>query len=311
MKNDTPVESVGTWASHRDEDALRTASNREDAEPGGNDLAAMQIRMEKTKRQSLDLMNPAHAYLYGLIQTDGHLSQDTGNKGKLQIELSNTDADVLEQLASAISFHSHISTRVRSTNFSPAHKSATLLVCAKEFRDELISLGMIVGKKSETIDVPRGEFSRTDYFRGVVDGDGSLGFTAHGFPFLSLCTASDKIAVAYEAFTRQVTGKEKRLKRNSRDGVFNITVFKEDAQSVAATLYSEGCIAISRKKRMALAIQAWERPQGMRRVIQKKFWDDAQDRHILSHTIEESIIALQRTERSVKMRLWRMHSSNK
>jgi hypothetical protein len=142
VKNDTPVESVGTWASPSgDEDALRTASNQEDAEPGGNDLAAMQMKIENTKRQSLDLTKPVHAYLYGLIQTDGHLSQGTRNRGKLQIELSYKDV-------------------------------------------------------------------------------------------------------------------------------------------------------------------------GMRRVMQKKFWTDKQDRHILSHTVEESAFALQRTERSVKMRLWRLHSSN-
>lgn len=310
MKNDTPVESVGTWASHRDEDALRPASNQEDAEPGGNDLAAMQMRMENRKSHSLDLRKPVHAYLYGLIQTDGHLSQETRNRGKVQIELGYRDAGVLEQLVSAIPFHSRLSTRTRSTNFSSAHTSVTLRVCTQEFRDELVSLGMVVGKKSETIDVPRGAFSQADYFRGVIDGDGSLGFTSNGFPFLSLCIASDKIAVTYEAFIRHLTGKSKRLTRNSRDGVFNVVVFKEDAQLVAAALYYEGCVAISRKKRMAVAIQAWERPQGMRRVRQKKFWTDEQDRHILSHTVEESAFALQRTEQSVKMRLWRLHSSN-
>lgn len=39
----TLVESVGTWASHADEDALRTTPNQEGVEPGGNDLAVMQV----------------------------------------------------------------------------------------------------------------------------------------------------------------------------------------------------------------------------------------------------------------------------
>lgn len=309
MKNDTPVESVGTWASHRDEDALRTTPNQEGVEPGGNGLAAMQMGMEK--RQSLDLTNPVHAYLYGLIQTDGHLSQGTRNRGKLQIELSYKDADVLKQLASAIPFYSPISTRTRSTNFSYAHTSATLSVFAKEFRDELVGLGMIVGKKSETISVPQCRFSQPDYFRGIVDGDGSIGFTSNGFPFLSLCIASEKIAVTYSEFITSITGKVKKLERNSRDDIFNIAIFKEDAQSMAAVLYYEGCVGISRKKLMALAVQAWERPQGMRRVMQKKFWSDEQDRYIFAHTVSESALALQRTEQSVKMRLWRLHGSNK
>ena len=267
--------------------------------------------MEKVKRQSLDLTNPVHAYLYGLIQTDGHLSRDSRNRGKLQIEMRCEDADVLEQLASVIPYYSPISTRTRATNFSPEHKSATLRVYAQEFRNELVRLGMSYGKKSETADVPRCEFSQADYFRGIIDGDGSLGFTSGGFPFLSLCTASENLAVAFESFTKQVTGKEKRLNRNSRDSVFNVILFKEDAQAVAATLYDGDCVSISRKKRLSLEIQAWKRPSSMRRVLRKKFWTEEQDRYVRSHTIEESAFALQRTAQSVKTRLWRLHGSNK
>lgn len=41
---DTLVESVGTWASHGDEDALRPTSNQEDVELGRNDLALARMR---------------------------------------------------------------------------------------------------------------------------------------------------------------------------------------------------------------------------------------------------------------------------
>ncbi|HET9533561.1 MAG TPA: hypothetical protein VFQ92_24620 [Blastocatellia bacterium] len=40
--SNTPVESIGTWASHADEDVLRPTPNKEGVEPGGNDLASMQ-----------------------------------------------------------------------------------------------------------------------------------------------------------------------------------------------------------------------------------------------------------------------------
>ena len=36
----TPVESIGTWAFHADEDVLRPAPNKEGVESGGNDLTA-------------------------------------------------------------------------------------------------------------------------------------------------------------------------------------------------------------------------------------------------------------------------------
>ena len=111
--------------------------------------------MENTEKHLLDLMNPVHAYLFGMIQTDGHLSKNTRNRGKLQLEISYRDANVLEQLASVIPYKSSITTRTRSTNFSAKHTSAVLTVCAKEFRDEIVRLGMIYGKKSDIIDVPQ------------------------------------------------------------------------------------------------------------------------------------------------------------
>lgn len=269
------------------------------------------MRMRNTTTHLLDLNNPMHAYLYGFIQTDGHLSQNTRNRGKLQIEISIKDAKVLEQLSFAIPCYSKVSFRTRNTNFATGKQFASLTVCGKQFRDELIKLGMVYGKKSDRIDIPRCSFSEADYFRGIIDGDGSLGFTANQFPFLSLCIASEKIAVAYEAFTRKITGKEKRLNRNSRDGVYNISLYKEDAQNIATTLYYKGCIAIPRKKSLDLEIQLWERPDTMKRILNKKFWTDEQDHFILTNTIEESVSALKRTPQSIKMRLWRLHSSNK
>jgi hypothetical protein len=259
--------------------------------------------MRNATTHLLDLSNPVHAYLYGFIQTDGHLSQSTRNKGRLQIEISIRDAAILEQLSAAIPCYSRVSFRTRTTNFADEKQFASLTVCGKEFRDELIELGMMYGKKSEKIDIPHCSFSEADYFRGIIDGDGSLGYTANKFPFLSLCIASEKMAVAYEAFTRKITGKEKRLNRNSRDGIYNISLFKEDAQSVAATLYYKGCVAIPRKKQLALDIQLWKRPSTMKRIPNKKFWTDEQDSFILSHSIEESAFELRRTPQSIKMRL--------
>ena len=44
----------------------------------------------------LDVTNPHHAYMYGLIQTDGHMSKETRNRGKVRIELGEQDRAVLE-----------------------------------------------------------------------------------------------------------------------------------------------------------------------------------------------------------------------
>ena len=48
-----------------------------------------------------------------------------------------------------------------------------------------------VGKKSYIICPPKEEFSEVDYWRGIIDGDGSLGIAKSlgNAPFLSVITA--------------------------------------------------------------------------------------------------------------------------
>ena len=53
----------------------------------------------------LELTRPEHAYLFGFIQADGHLYKNPKlpNKGKLQVELSGRDLDILLKLQGVVS----------------------------------------------------------------------------------------------------------------------------------------------------------------------------------------------------------------
>jgi len=260
----------------------------------------------------LDVAKPHYAYMYGLIQTDGHMSSDTRNRGKVSIELSEQDRAVLETFMQLIPFHSKISTRTRATNFSQQFTPVTWRIYDKRFRDQLHSLGMPYGKKSAMIAPPTSEYSEIDYFRGILDGDGSLGLTGNSYPFVALITASPVLAEAYLSFLSKLTGKLKKLAPNTRDDIYNIIVYKEDAQFVASTLYYDGCLALARKKQSAHMIREWQRPESMRKCdFVRKTWTVDEDKYILSHTIEESVESLGRTLNSVKVRLWRLRGSNK
>jgi hypothetical protein len=130
----------------------------------------------------IDLMQPAHAYFFGFAQTDGNHYAGTGQKGRFTIELSERDDAVLHAFAALFDVHSRVSYRERVTNFG-AHRSATWTVCDLAFRRELAELGLPAGRKSMTIAPPHSPHSARDYLRGLVDGDGSVGFTAKGSRF--------------------------------------------------------------------------------------------------------------------------------
>ncbi|MBP5971723.1 hypothetical protein HW132_02985 [Brasilonema sp. CT11] len=259
----------------------------------------------------INLENPHYAYLFGFIQTDGHLYNTTRNRGKLSIEVSKQDEDILWTFKSLIPFHSSIIERVRTTNFCSNYTSVVWRVYDKRFRDTLESWGLPNGSKSELIKPPSCSFSKADYFRGLIDGDGSLGLTSKGFPFLSLVTSSSHIAVEYVELINQITGKAKTSNRNVRDNVYNIVVYKEDAQILARHLYYDGCLGLSRKLIKASEVLSWRRPPGMKQVNNRKSWTPEEDEFITTHSVECSMKVLSRSRNSVELRLWRLSKLNK
>ena len=172
-------------------------------------------------------------------------------------------------------------------------------VCNLRFREELVRLGLPSGRKSETIAPPTVDHSDVDYFRGLIDADGSLGLEAHGLPFLALTTSSVAVATAYQDFLYRATGKRKLQGRNQRDGAYNILVWKEDAQAVVFRLYYPAYLSLHHKSRKALELFAWVHPVGMRRVENRRSWSPDQDEYVLSHAVEESMSFLKRNRNSV------------
>jgi hypothetical protein len=67
-----------------------------------------------------------------------------------------------------------------------------------------------------------------------------------------------------------------------------------------------GCLALERKGTQKEKVASWVRPKTMRKMTRKKFWTKEQDEYVLSHSVEESICYLTRSEKSVIMRLWRL-----
>lgn len=259
-------------------------------------------------RPFVDLTRPEYAYLFGLLQTDGHLGEGKGAKGKLTLELNARDAAILPVLQTLFPCYTSVRTRIRSTNFRNGYASSVLTVSDLGTREELKSLGLPVGSKSSDVAPPTVPFVAADYFRGVIDGDGSLGCTARGLPFVSLVTASDRLATAFIEFIKQVTGLHKTASRNRRDQVFNLSVFREPAQQLASAMYYPDCLAIPRKKALAMEVIDWKRPDTMRFGPERRTWTPEEDAYLMTHSVTESVAALKRTKKSVGIRQWRLRT---
>lgn len=253
-------------------------------------------------------INKDTSYLIGLFQSDGTMYKGKGNKGRAQIEISVKDEDIIHKIKETIPYNYSIRKRTRNIVMKEknyVHESINISVYNTEFRKFLEENGVPYGKKSKIIDVPETKkLSKIDYIRGLFDGDGSLGFTKRGFPFIGFVTESEKIKEYLLNFFSEITQKSKKENnRNQRDNLYNIVIYKEDAVKFCELIYYKNCLSINRKYEIAKNIINWIRPIDMKkRDFEKKKWTKEEDFYILNHNLDESIERLNRTKKSINMR---------
>jgi DNA-binding transcriptional regulator WhiA len=243
------------------------------------------------------------SYFLGFLLADGSLSEQSRNRGKISIELSNKDVDILLKLQKV--FGGTIKQRQRDTNFKQNYVSNVLCIYKKELRDLVKSYGMITGKKSDDVIFPS-DLSFNHVIRGFYDGDGAIGMTSNGFPFVSICTKSEKLKTQVLDYFYSITGKKKVLQRNKRDDIYNIVVYKEDAILIAKALYCNATLFLDRKYLEYQKIKDWQRPKSMRVRCATKKWTNTEDQFIKTHDVQTSMVELNRSKQSITTRLWRL-----
>ncbi|WP_409470436.1 hypothetical protein [Streptomyces sp. HC307] len=262
---------------------------------------------EPIAHQFMNLTVPEYAYMFGFLQADGHLSQQSRQRGRLTVEINARDIDLLRKFQKLTPYNSSISERTRSTNFAETHRSAIWSLHSLEARTKLNELGLPYGRKSQQIAPPCVRFSSVDYLRGIIDADGSVGHTSQGFPFLSLTTKSTAIGAYLCSYAREITGSERTLKPNARDGIYNILYTKENAQELAIHLYYPGCLSLERKQAAADSLASWVRPAGMERRPSRIRWTHEMDRVLLAApTIAHAAAELGYSQSACQVRRWKL-----
>ncbi len=253
---------------------------------------------------------PEYSYFIGFVQADGHLHSAERNRGKLSIEISHRDLDILEKFQKIIPVNSTIYTRIRNTNFLNNYTGVCLNFFNKQFRDTINYYGVPYGKKSNIIKPPPVEYLEHDYWRGIIDADGSLGITGQGLPYISLVTASEDLFRAYSKYLKINYNIILNLRRNTRDSVYNITISREKAQKIVKNLYYENCLSLNRKKESSKKVLSWVRPKSLKIKEKALNWEDFEIQILKSNSILNSIKLLpHRTESAIKLKKNRIKKS--
>ena len=270
------------------------------------------------------------SYFVGLVQTDGHLyqckSRENDHRGRLVIELSSRDAHILRTLANMIPCNFGIRERERDVvcNGRKYHSVTTSLsVSDLGFRMMVEKLGVPYGPKKDVAPSSWENLSVADYMRGLFDGDGSVGFAKNGMPFIGFVTQSQRMAEFVRDIISHWTSKPiKKLQRNKRDNIYNLTVFREDAVVLADRMYYDGCVGINRKVELANSVRSWIRPAWMKKHSGHRLtWTDQDVCRLLEallagKTADEIGELLQRTKNSINVKVskqfggWRLAKKN-
>lgn len=260
---------------------------------------------------TLDILNKEHAYIIGLLQSDGNLSEYKKNKGKITLELNKKDKDILEKISTFFDCYVSITERCRNINikkYQYISNTVTLSIFDLNTRNQFKKY-LPPSKKSDIIKKPE-NIIENDYWRGIIDGDGSLGFTKNGLPFISLVTCSDELSEQYINYLTNIIGYKKETSKNKRDNAYNIMVTNEDSQKIISQLYYDKCLSIDRKYETAKQILNWVRPSNIKKIdFERKKWSSYDDEYIIEHDIDESMEHLNRTEKSIKTRLYRLKTN--
>ena len=182
------------------------------------------------------IMGRFFSYLYGLLLTDGSLQKRNGKPIGFSLELSAKDSELIEKLHNKIP-KSNIYYRARNTNMCKNAETVTLQFGKNETFYTLLEMGFPLENKTERATIPVTDYDEPSFWRGALDGDGSLGLRANGDAFVSLTTKSEELKKYFCIFLKGITGRNYNPSRNKRDSIYNIGCSTNSAKKVIDFLY--------------------------------------------------------------------------
>ena len=209
----------------------------------------MSLRKSKVKLT----WNNTFAYIIGIITTDGNLSNDLRH-----LIITSKDYEMVTNCKRYLELTNKISRTARGG--SKDKKYYMLQFGDKNFFEFLLGLGL-TPRKSKTMSelkIPKKYFA--DFFRGCIDGDGSISISKHPESKhpqykVRLCSASNNfLNWILESCKKVFSVNGGSISKTDRSSVYTLTFGKNDSIKILKMIYSKNVICLSRKKKIALKI---------------------------------------------------------
>lgn len=190
-------------------------------------------RMWPVNESFFDLLTPNVAYVIGLWQADG---SNQVRRGAICITLRASDAGHLTAVAEEMGASRPLA--------ADANGGRRLYICNQKLSEGLARWGIVSPKTFTASTDPRLQMN-PDYWRGVVDGDGTLCVTADGRRILAL-VGSEQICHQFLWFCR-AHGCGKRANVHPNRSIWTAKVSDSQALRMALVMYDRPGLALPRK----------------------------------------------------------------
>lgn len=185
------------------------------------------------------------AYYFGFILADGNLW-----KNKVSIEIQRKDSEILEKFLTLTGLKCSVNYRDRlDKRTNKTYSMCSIGFSNKYLVESLVDIGLTESKstKEKCPDIFK---NNKHFWRGIVDGDGSLNLRDGHYPILSLCGSQEickDFLIYCESIDPKCTTKIYNLKGNFASVTFNGT----KCLKVVDHLYNDCEIYLPRKKKIA------------------------------------------------------------
>lgn len=217
--------------------------------------ASIAPRPTKEQRKQCDIdekvfdeLNEQSLYWLGFILADGNISCDPSQYSYcLQVGLAKQDLSHLYKLQAFLASSHKLTKRERKQG--EAYSMTTIYslnIKNKYLAEKLTSLG-ICPRKSLTATInPLFEESR-DFWRGMLDGDGSIYISTTNAAHLGLCGTKSCVD-SFIAFVNRKILKTEAHSVTSTQKLWHVDFAHRQAREIAKYLYSDATLCLKRKK---------------------------------------------------------------
>lgn len=198
-------------------------------------------RVHKVNEEFFHSLTEKSKYVIGFLMADGCV-----HKGSININISLQDRGVLDQVKGVMGYDGPIKDVMGGT-YAPK-MYVRLSIHSKKLCDKLHEFGVterksLTARASSTLELDK------DFWRGVVDGDGSVGINNRGYPFLELAGSLD-LMTQFKNFC-SYTASECKVNVVPFKSIYRVRTMGSHAKCVIDTMYENNAISLPRKSAMA------------------------------------------------------------